>query len=70
MGNSDFKSFYTTKHILHDPQNNSVDLPRVPYTQLPYLQVKIWLFRPISGLISTSRVVIPQTWTTWVKRKQ
>ena len=50
MGNSDFKSFYTTKHILHIPQNNSVDLPRVPYTQLPYLQEKIWLFRPISGL--------------------
>ena len=33
MGNSDFQSFYTTKHILHVPQNNSVDLPRVPYTQ-------------------------------------
>ena len=42
------------------PQNNSVDLPRVPYTQLPYLQEIIWLFRPISGLISTSRVVIPR----------
>ena len=37
------------------PQNNSVDLPRVPY-----LQEIIWLFRPISGLISTSRVVIPR----------
>ena len=40
MGNSDFKSFYTTKHILHIPQNNSFDLPRVPYTQLQYLQEK------------------------------
>ena len=44
MGNSDFKSFYTTKHILHVPQNNSVDLPRVPYTQLPYLQEKYGCF--------------------------
>ena len=60
MGHSDFKSFYTTNHILHVPENNSVDLPRVPYPQLPYLQEKIWLFRPISGLISTSRVVIPR----------
>ena len=65
MGNSvtTNHSIYTTKHIyiLHVlPQNNSVDLPRVPYLQEPYLQEKIWLFRPISGLISISRVVIPR----------